>query len=139
MTTELMMPSNHLILCRPRLLLPSIFPSIRVFSNESVLHNRWPKYWCSSFSISPSDEYSGLIPLGWTGLISLLSKGLSRDFSNIMVQKHQFFGVQFSVYLLIYEVYICMYIYGPTVAITRWVNGMIFLEIIVIWGKCIQH
>ena len=58
---ELVMPSNHLILCRPFLLLPSIFPSIRVFSNKSVLHIRWPKYWHFSFSISPSNEYSGLI------------------------------------------------------------------------------
>ena len=58
---ELVMPSNHLILCRPLLLLPSIFPSIRVFSNEWVLHIRWPKYWSFSFSISPSSEYSGLI------------------------------------------------------------------------------
>ena len=60
MSIELMMPSNHLILCHP-LLLPSIFPSIRVFSSESVLHIRWPKYWSFSFSISPSNEYSGLI------------------------------------------------------------------------------
>ena len=58
---ELVMPSNHLILCHPLLLLPSIFPSIRVFSNESVLHIRWPKYWSFSFSISPSNEYSWLI------------------------------------------------------------------------------
>ena len=61
MSIKLVMPSNHLILCRPLLLLPSIFPSIRVFSNESILHIRWPKYWSFSFSISPSDEYSGLI------------------------------------------------------------------------------
>ena len=61
MFIELVMPSNHLILCHPLLLLPSIFPSIRVFSNESVLHIRWPKYWSFSFSISPSNEYSGLI------------------------------------------------------------------------------
>ena len=60
---ELVMPSNHLILCRPLLLLPSIFPRIRVFSNELVLHIRWPKYWNFSFSISPSNEYSGLISL----------------------------------------------------------------------------
>ena len=77
-----MMPSNHLILCHP-LLLPSIFPSIRVFSNESTLYIRWPKYW--RFSTSPSSEYSGLIPLGLTSLISLLSKGLSRVFSNTTV------------------------------------------------------
>ena len=61
MSIELVMPSNHLILCCPLLLLPSIFPSIRVFSNESVLHIRWPKHWSFSFSISPSNEYSGLI------------------------------------------------------------------------------
>ena len=61
MSIELVMLSNHLILCRPLLLLPSIFPSIRVFSNESVIHIRWPKYWSFSFSISPSNEYSGLI------------------------------------------------------------------------------
>ena len=63
MSTESVMPSNHLILCRPLLFLPSIFPSIRVFSNESVLCTRWPKYWSFSFSISPSNEYSGLIAL----------------------------------------------------------------------------
>ena len=79
------MPSNHLIFCRP-LLPPSIFPSIRVFSNESVLHNRWPKYWSFSFSISPSNECSGLISSGLTGLISLQSKGLSRVFSNTTVK-----------------------------------------------------
>ena len=61
MSIESVMPSNHLILCHPLLLPPSIFPSIRVFSNESVLHSRWPKYWSFSFSISPSNEYSGLI------------------------------------------------------------------------------
>ena len=61
MSIESVMPSNHLIFCRPLLLPPSIFPSIRVFSNESVLHIRWPKYWSFSFSISPSNEYSGLI------------------------------------------------------------------------------
>ena len=61
MPIESVMPSNHLILCHPLLLLPSIFPSIRVFSNESALHIRWPKYWSFSFSISPSKEYSGLI------------------------------------------------------------------------------
>ena len=94
MSIKSVMPSNHLILCCPLLLLPSIFPSIRVFSNESVLRIRWPKYWSFSFSISPSNEYSGLISLGWTGCISLQSKGLSRVFSNTTVQKHQFFGAQ---------------------------------------------
>ena len=96
MSIELVMPSNHLILCHPLLFSPSIFPSIRVFSNESALRIRWPKYWSFSFNISPSDEHSGLIPLGWTGWISLPSKGLSRVFSNTTVQRHQFFGTQLS-------------------------------------------
>ena len=95
MSIELVMPSNHLILCRPLLLLPLIFPSIRVFSNESAPHIRWPKYWSFSFSISPSNEYSGLISF-MTDWISLQSKGLSRVFSNTTVQKHQFFGAQLS-------------------------------------------
>ena len=80
--------------CFPLLLLPSIFPSIRVFSNELAFLIRWPKYWSFSFSISPSNEYSDWFPLGWTGWISLQSKGLSRVFSNTTVQKHQFFSIQ---------------------------------------------
>ena len=91
---ELVMPSNHLILCRPLLLLPSICPSIRVFSNESALRIRWPKYCSFSLNISPSNEYPGLTPLEWTGWISLLSTGLSRVFSNTAVQKHQFFSTK---------------------------------------------
>ena len=83
MSIELVMPSSQLILCRPLLLPPLIFPSIRVFSNESALHIRWPKYWSLSFSISPSDEYSGLISLGWTGLI-LQSKGLSNTLKSLL-------------------------------------------------------
>ena len=90
-------PSNHLILCYPLLLPPSILPSIRVFSNEPVLLIRWPKYWSFSFSISPSNEHSRLILLGLSGLISLLFKGLSRVFSNTTVQKHQFFAAQLSL------------------------------------------
>ena len=86
-----LMPSNHLILCRPLLLLPSIFPSIRVFSNESALHIRWPKYWRSSFSISPSKEHPGLISFRMDWLDLLAVQGLSRVFSNTTVQKHQFF------------------------------------------------
>ena len=85
---ELVLPSNHLILHGPLLLLPSIFPSIRVYSNESALLIRWPKYWSFSFNLSPSSEHPGLI--------SLHSKGLSRVFSNTTVQKHQFFGTQLS-------------------------------------------
>ena len=73
MSIKSMMPSNHLILCHPLLLPPSIFPSIRVFSKESVLHIRWPKYWSFSFSISPSSEYSGLISfrMGWLDLLAV--------------------------------------------------------------------
>ena len=74
--------------------LPSIFPRIRVFSNVSVLCNRWPKYWSFSFSISPSNESSGLVSFRITGWISLRSKGLSRVFSNTTIQKHQFFSSQ---------------------------------------------
>ena len=89
-------PSNHLILCHPFLLLPSIFPSIRVFSNELALCIRWPKYW--SFSISPSNEYSGLIffRTGWLDLLAV--QGLSRVFSNTTVQKYHFFGTQPSLW-----------------------------------------
>ena len=90
---ELVMPSNHLIICRP-LLLPSIVPSIKVFSNESVFHIRWPKNWSFNFSISPSSEHPGLIPFRMDWLDLLESKVLSRVFSNTTVQKHQFFGAQ---------------------------------------------
>ena len=75
MSTELVMPSNHFILCRPLLLPPSIFPSIRVFSNESVFHIRWPKYWSFSFSISPSNDYSGLISFRMDWLDHLDAQG----------------------------------------------------------------
>jgi len=96
MSIESVMTSSHLILCHPLLLLPSIFPSIRVFSNEAALRIRWPKYWSVSFNISPPNEHPGWSPLGWTGWISLQSKGLSRIFSNTTVQKHQFFSTQLS-------------------------------------------
>ena len=98
MSIELVMAPNHLILCRPLLLPPSIFPSIRVFSNKSVLRIRWPKYWNFSFSISPSNEHSGLISFRMDWLISLQSKGLSRISSNTIVQKHQFFSAQLSLW-----------------------------------------
>ena len=94
MSIESVMPSNHLFLCHPLLLLPSIFPSIRVFSSESILCIRWPKYW--SFSISLSMNIQDWFPLGWTGWISLQSKGLSRVFSNTTVQNQQFLGAQLS-------------------------------------------
>ena len=97
MSIESVMPSNHLILCHPLLLLPSVFPSIRVFSNKSALRIRWSKYWGFSFKISPTNEHPGLILRGCTGWISLQSKRLSRVFSNTTVQKHQFFGAQLSL------------------------------------------
>ena len=88
------MPSSHLILGRPLLLLPPIPPSIWIFFNESTLCMRWPKYRSFSFSIIPSKKCQGWSPLEWTGWISLQSKGLSRVFSNTTVQKHQFFGAR---------------------------------------------
>ena len=94
---ESVMLSNHLILCHPLLLLPSIFPSIRVFSNESALHIRWPKYWSFSCNISLPMHTQDWSPLGWTAWISLQSRGLLRVFSNTTVQKHQFFGAQLSL------------------------------------------
>ena len=97
MSTLSTMPSNHFILCHPLLFLPAVLPSIRVFSNESVLCIRWPKYWSSaSASVLPMNiqDWS---PLGWTGWIPLQSKGLSRVFSNTTVQKHQFFHTQLSL------------------------------------------
>ena len=97
MSIELVMLSNHLICCRPLLLLPSVFPSTMVFSNESALHIRWPKYWSFSFNISPSNEHPGLISSRMDWLISLQSKGLSRVFSNTTVQKHQFLSTQLSL------------------------------------------
>ena len=97
MSTELVMASYPLILYSPILILPSIFPSIGVFPSESVLHNRCPKYWrfCSA-SVLPKNTQDWF-PSELTGLISLLSKGLSRVFSNTTVQKHQFFGAQLSL------------------------------------------
>ena len=94
MSFESLMPSSHLIRCQSLLLPSSIFPSIRVFSSESVLHIRWPKDWSFSFSISLPMNIQIWFPLGLVGLISLQSKGLSRVFCNTTVQKHQFFGAQ---------------------------------------------
>ena len=119
MSIESMMPSNHLVLWHPLLLLPSIFPSIRVSSNEA-LHIRWPKYWSFSLSISPSNEYSGRISFRLTGLIPLLSKRLS----SISSQHHSskasilrcsaFFTVQPS------HPYMTT---GKTIALTSWSTG----------------
>ena len=114
MSIELVMPSNHLILCHPLLLLPSIFPSIRVFSNESVLCIKWPKYWSFSFSISPSNEYSGLISfrIDWLDLLAVqrtlksLLQYYSSKASNF--QCSAFFIVQLS------------HLYKKNIALTRW-------------------
>ena len=96
MSIESVMPSNHLILCCPFLLSLSIFPSIRVFSDESALHIRWLEYWSFSFNISPSNEHSGLISFRMDWLDLLAVQGLSRVFSNTTVQKHQFLDAQLS-------------------------------------------
>ena len=98
MSIDLVMPSNHLILCHPLFFLPSIFPSIKVFSNESVLRIRCPKYWSLSFSISPSNEHPGLISFRMDWLDLLAVQGFSRVFSNNTVQKHRFFSSQLSLY-----------------------------------------
>ena len=97
-STESVMPLNDLVLCQSLLLPPSIFLSIRVFSNELALHIRWPRYWSFIFSNNPSKEYSGLnisFRIHWFDLLQY--KGLSRVFSNTTVQKHQFFGAQLSL------------------------------------------
>ena len=102
MSIESVMPSNHLILCHPLLLLPSIFPSIRVFSNKSVLHIRWPKYWNFSFNTSPSNEYSGLISfrIDWLDLLAVQGtlKSLLQHHSSkaSILQLSTFFTVQLS-------------------------------------------
>ena len=93
---ESVMPSSHLILCHPLLLLPPIPPSIRYFSNESTLHTKWPKYWSFNLASVLPKNTQDWSPLEWTGWISLQSKGLRRVFSNTTVQKHQFFSAQLS-------------------------------------------
>ena len=95
---ELVMQCNHLILCYHLLLLPSLFPSIRIFSNKLVFHIRWPKYWSFSFTISPSNEHPGLISFRMDWLDLLATKGLSRVFSKTTVQMHQFFRSQPSLW-----------------------------------------
>ena len=97
MSIESVMAYSGFVLCCPLLLLPSIFPSIKVFSNESALCIRWPKYWSFSFSIISAKEYSGLISfrIDWLDLLAI--QGLSRVFYNTTVQKHQFFGAQLSL------------------------------------------
>ena len=117
MSVELVMPSNHLILCRPLLFLPSIFPSIRVFSNESALHIRWPKYWSFSFNISPSNEHPGLMSfrIDWLDLLAVQGtlKSLLPHYSSkaSILQHSAFFIVQLS------HPYMTT---GKTIALTRW-------------------
>ena len=117
MSVESVKSSNHLILCNPLLLLPSIFPSIRVFSNESALHIRWPKYWSFSFSINPSNEYSGLISfrMDWFDLLAVqgtLKSLLQHHSSKASILQHSaFFMVQLS------HPYVTT---GKTIALTRW-------------------
>ena len=96
-TFKSVMPSNHLILCHPLLLLPSIFPRIKVVSSKSVLHLRWPKYWSFNSSINPSNEYSGLISfrMGWLDLLSV--QETLKSLLQHTVQKHKFFSTQFSL------------------------------------------
>ena len=96
MSIKSVMPANHLILCHPLLLLPSVFPSIKVFSNESVLHIRWPKYWSLSFNISPSNEHPGLISFRMERLDLLVVQGTLTNLLNTVAQKHQFFGTNIS-------------------------------------------
>ena len=110
---------NHLVLCRPLLLLLSIFPSIRFFSNQSVLCFRWPKFWSFSFSIIPSNEYSGLISFRMDWLVSLISKGLLRVFSSTPVHttvwRHQFFSAQLFFIVQLSHLYTTM---GKVIALT---------------------
>jgi len=117
--------SNHLILCWPLLLLPSIFPSIRVFSCESVLCIRWTQYWSFSFSVSPSDEYSVLISFRLTGLTSLQFKGLSSVFSSTTVQKHQFllsllYGPTLTSVHDYWKKHVKQYVFHKTVMSIKW-------------------
>ena len=117
MSIESVTPSNHLILCCPLLLPPSILPSIRVFSNKLALRIRRPKYWSFSFNISPSNEYSGLISFSMDWLDLLAVQGFSRVFSNTTVQKHRFFRAQPSLWSNSHIPYMTT---GKTIALTRW-------------------
>ena len=111
------MPSNHLILCCPLLLLPSIFPSIRVFSNESALWIRWPKYWSFSFNISPFNEHPGLSPLGWTGLDLLAVQGTLK--SLLQHNSSEASNLRRSAYFIVQLLHPYMTT-GKTIAFTRW-------------------
>ena len=119
MSIEMVMLSNHLILCCPLLLLPSIFPSIRVFSNELALHIRWPKYWASASATVLPTNIQGWFPLGLTGLISLQFKGLSRVSSRTKIQNYKFFGVQPSLWFMVQLSHLYM-TPGKTIVSTIW-------------------
>ena len=116
MTIESVMPSSHLILCHPLLLLPSIFPSIRVFSNESALRIRWPKYWSFSFNISPSNEHPVLISFGMDWLDLVAVQGTLSVFCNSTVQKYQFFRLSAFFIVQLSHPYLTT---GKTTALTR--------------------
>ena len=126
MSIEFVMPSNHLILCHPLLLLPSVFPSMRIFSNESALRIRWPKYWSFSFNIGPSNEHAGLISfrMDWLDLLAVqgtLKSHLQKYSSKVSILQHSaFFIVQLS------HPYMTT---GKTIALTRWafVGKVMFL------------
>ena len=111
------MPSSHLILCHPLLLLSPISPSIRVFSNESTLCMRWPKYWSFSFSIIPSKEHPGLIAFRKDWLDLLAVQGLPRVFSNTTVQKHQFFSAQLSLWFICHKALIRQIFVGKVMSL----------------------
>ena len=117
MSIESVMPSNHLTLCHPLLLLPSIFPSIRGFSNKSALHIRSPKYWSFSFSLSPSNEYSGLISFRIDWLDLLAAQGTVKSLLQTIAQKHQFFSVQPVLLVQFSHPHMAT---GKTIALTRW-------------------
>ena len=117
MFIELVVLAIHLILCRPLLLLPSIFPSIRVFYNELALHIRWPKYQSFNFISSPDNEYSGLISCRIGRLISLLSKGLSRVFSSTRIQKIKRLFLPCSAFFMAQLSH--LYITGKTIALKK--------------------
>ena len=117
MSIELMMPSNHLILCRPLLLLPSIFPNIRVFSSKSALRMRWPKYWSFSFSISPSNEHSGLISFRMDWLDLLAVQGTLKSFLQHHSSKAS--NLWRSAFFIVQLLHPYMTT-GKTIALTRW-------------------
>ena len=136
MFNEFVTPSNHLILCCLILLLPSIFPSIRVFSSDSALHIRCPKYWGFNFSIIFPRNIQGWFPLGLAGLISFLSKGFSRVFSSTKIWKHQYFGAQPSLWSIFHISTRLLekpwlWLYGPLSA--KWCLSF-FLDLFILIG-----